>query len=541
MSNPWYKNAVFYEVYVKGFHDHNNDGKGDFKGLTSKLDYIANLGIDCIWLLPMYPSPGKDDGYDIMNYYEIHKDYGTLDDFKHFLDESHKRGIRVIADLVLNHISDQHPWFIEAVNNVYSKYHNYFVWSHNPEKYKEARIIFVDTEISNWTWSDKAKKYYWHRFFYHQPDLNYENPDVQEEMIKVLDYWLGLGLDGFRVDAVPYLFEQEGTSCENLPQTHEYLKKIRKFVDNKYPDCLLLAEANQWPEDLLPYFGDGDEFHMAFNFPLMPRMFMALRQEHHGPIIDIIQRIPAIPENCQWAIFLRNHDELALEMVTDEERDYMYKQYAKDEQMKINVGIRRRLAPLLENSRNQIELLNTILLCLPGAPVIYYGDELGMGDNIYLGDRNGVRTPMHWNVDRNAGFSKCNPSKLYAPVITDPEYDYHTINVENQENNIHSLLNWTKHMLKQRRKFSVFGSGTLRFIYPENKRILAFFRENDNERLLCVFNLSHLHQPVELYISEYKGFKPVEIIGEESFPYIGELPYLLTLSPHSFFIFELVQ
>ncbi|HBI38405.1 MAG: maltose alpha-D-glucosyltransferase [Spirochaetes bacterium GWF1_31_7] len=541
MSNPWYKNAVFYEVYVKGFHDHNNDGKGDFKGLTSKLDYIANLGIDCIWLLPMYPSPGKDDGYDIMNYYEIHKDYGTLDDFKHFLDESHKRGIRVIADLVLNHISDQHPWFIEAVNNVYSKYHNYFVWSHNPEKYKEARIIFVDTEISNWTWSDKAKKYYWHRFFYHQPDLNYENPDVQEEMIKVLDYWLGLGLDGFRVDAVPYLFEQEGTSCENLPQTHEYLKKIRKFVDNKYPDCLLLAEANQWPEDLLPYFGDGDEFHMAFNFPLMPRMFMALRQEHHGPIIDIIQRIPAIPENCQWAIFLRNHDELTLEMVTDEERDYMYKQYAKDEQMKINVGIRRRLAPLLENSRNQIELLNTILLCLPGAPVIYYGDELGMGDNIYLGDRNGVRTPMHWNVDRNAGFSKCNPSKLYAPVITDPEYDYHTINVENQENNIHSLLNWTKHMLKQRRKFSVFGSGTLRFIYPENKRILAFFRENDNERLLCVFNLSHLHQPVELYISEYKGFKPVEIIGEESFPYIGELPYLLTLSPHSFFIFELVQ
>ena len=328
MSNPWYKNAVFYEVYVKGFHDHNNDGKGDFKGLTSKLDYIANLGIDCIWLLPMYPSPGKDDGYDIMNYYEIHKDYGTLDDFKHFLDESHKRGIRVIADLVLNHISDQHPWFIEAVNNVYSKYHNYFVWSHNPEKYKEARIIFVDTEISNWTWSDKAKKYYWHRFFYHQPDLNYENPDVQEEMIKVLDYWLGLGLDGFRVDAVPYLFEQEGTSCENLPQTHEYLKKIRKFVDNKYPDCLLLAEANQWPEDLLPYFGDGDEFHMAFNFPLMPRMFMALRQEHHGPIIDIIQRIPAIPENCQWAIFLRNHDELTLEMVTDEERDYMYKQYA---------------------------------------------------------------------------------------------------------------------------------------------------------------------------------------------------------------------
>lgn len=539
MEKLWYKNAVFYELNVKGFQDSNNDGKGDFKGLVSRLDYISELGVDCIWLLPMYPSPGKDDGYDIMDYYDIHPDYGNLDDFKHFLNESHKRGIRVIADLVLNHISDQHQWFVEARNNPNSIYHDYFVWSDTPEKYAGTRIIFVDSEVSNWTWCDKAKKYYWHRFFHHQPDLNYDNPAVQEEMIKVIDYWLSMGLDGFRVDAVPYLFEREGTNCENLPETHEYLKRIRKFIDEKYPDKLLLAEANQWPEDLLPYFGDGDEFHMAFNFPLMPRMFMALRQEHHGPIVDIIKNMPDIPYNCQWAIFLRNHDELTLEMVTDEERDYMYKQYAKDARMKINVGIRRRLAPLLENNMEEIKLLNTILLCLPGAPVLYYGDEIGMGDNIYLGDRNGVRTPMHWSIDRNAGFSKCKPSLLYAPVITDPGYDYHAINVESQDSNPFSLLNWTRNMLKRRKNHPVFGSGSLRFIFPDNKKILAFFREDDNDKILCVFNLSSKHQPVELNIQEYRGYRPVEMIGDESFPCIGDLPYFLTLSPYSFFIFYL--
>lgn len=539
MSNLWYKNAIFYELNIKSFQDSNADGIGDFKGLTKRLPYIKELGVDCIWLLPMYPSPGKDDGYDIMDYCAINPDYGTMEDFVEFINEAHRLNLKVLGELVLNHTSDRHQWFIEAKKSEPNKYRDYYVWSDTPKKYSDARIIFTDSEISNWTWNNECKKYYWHRFFHHQPDLNFDNPLVREEMINIVKFWFDLGLDGFRADAVPYLFEREGTNCENLPETHEFIKYLRKFIDDNYPDKILLAEANQWPEDLLVYFGEGDEFHMAFNFPLMPRMFMAVKQEHHGPIVDIMKRLPDIPSTCQWAIFLRNHDELTLEMCTDEERDYMFKEYAKDKQMKINVGIRRRLAPLLENSYRKMELLNTILFTLPGTPVIYYGDEIGMGDNIYLGDRNGVRTPMHWDQNKNAGFSGCAPSRLHAPIIADPEYNYNTINVESQKNNPNSILNFMKNLISVRKKYKIFGYADLEFIYPENKKILAFLREYDGEIILCVFNLSGKSQPVEMDLSTYKDKTPLEILGDTEFPKIGELPYFLTLSPYGYYLFYL--
>lgn len=538
-NNLWYKNAVFYELYIKGFCDSKGDGRGDFRGIISKIDYFVELGIDCIWLLPMYPTPAKDDGYDIMDYCNINPEYGSLEDFKEFLYEAHKRKIKVIADLVLNHTSDQHPWFIEARKGEKNPYHDYYVWSDTVHKYEDVRIIFVDTEISNWTWCDQSNKYYWHRFFHHQPDLNFDNPKVREEMKNVIKFWLDLGLDGFRADAVPYLFEREGTNCENLQETHDYLKEIRKFIDENYDNKILLAEANQWPEDLIPYFSNGDEFHMAFNFPLMPRMFMAIKQEHHGPIVDIVKSTPKIPDNCQWAIFLRNHDELTLEMCTDEERDYMYDKYAKDKQMKCNIGIRRRLAPLLDNDLRKIVLLYAILFSLPGAPVIYYGDEIGMGDNIYLGDRDGVRTPMQWNDDRNAGFSKAKSSMLYAPVNMDPEYNYNAKNVDTQRNHPNSLFNWIKLFIKIRKKFHLFGSGELQFIYPENKKILVFLRQFNSKTILCVFNMADTAQPVEIDLHDYNGYIPIELMGSTPFPKIGEWSYFLTLSPYGYYLFYL--
>lgn len=538
-NNYWYKNAVFYELYVRGFKDSNKDGNGDFKGALSKLDYLKELGINCIWLLPMYPTQGKDDGYDIMDFYDINPDYGTLNDFKKFLNKAHQYDIKVIADLVLNHTSELHPWFIDAKKGPSSKYFNYYVWSDNTEKYKDARIIFVDTETSNWTWSEECQRYYWHRFFHHQPDLNFDNPEVREEMKNVIKFWLDLGLDGFRADAVPYLFEREETNCENLPETHVYLKELRKFIDTNYKDKVLLAEANQWPEDLRPYFGNGDEFHMAFHFPLMPRMFMAIKQEHHGPIVDIIKQTPEIPVNCQWAIFLRNHDELTLEMCTDEERDYMYKMYAHDKQMKCNIGIRRRLNPLLDNDLEKVKLMYAILFTLPGAPVIYYGDEIGMGDNIYLGDRDGVRTPMQWNLDMNAGFSAAKTSQLYAPVNMDPEYHYYAINVENQKAKKSSLFNWIKNFLAIRKKFKVIGSGKLNLCYPENKKILVFYRVLNDEILLCVFNMASSAQPVEIDMPEFDGYTPIELLNNTKFPPIGQLPYFLTCNPYGYYIFSL--
>jgi maltose alpha-D-glucosyltransferase/alpha-amylase len=540
-AEDWYKDAIFYELNVKAFQDSNGDGIGDLQGLISKLDYLKDLGVDCLWLLPIYPSPGRDDGYDIQDYNQIHQDYGTMEDFKEFLQEAHMRGIKVIADLVLNHTSDQHPWFVEAAKGPDNPFHDYYVWSDTWDKYTEARIIFVDTESSNWTWHDGCKRYYWHRFFSHQPDLNFDNPKVREEIINVVRFWLDLGLDGFRADAVPYLFEREGTNCENLPETHDYLKQIRKVMGEEYPGTILLAEANQWPADLIPYFGDGDEFHMAFHFPIMPRMFMALKLEHHGPIVDIIKQTPRIPENCQWAIFLRNHDELTLEMCTDEERDYMYKTYAENPKMKINVGIRRRLMPLLDRDFRRYELLNALLFCIPGSPVLYYGDEIGMGDNIYLGDRNGVRTPMQWNDNRNGGFSRANPSMLYAPVITDPTYSYYGVNVEQQVNVPSSTLNFTKELIRFRKGNPVLARGDLHFRYPENKKILVFLREDGEHSLLCVFNMASTTQPVEIDLSEYAGMVPREVFGGTDFPPIGDLPYFLTLARHSFYVFRLLS
>ena len=537
-EGDWFKDAVFYELHVRAFQDSNGDGSGDFRGLTQRLDYVRDLGVDCIWLLPFYESPGRDDGYDVSDYCTVHPTYGTLDDFKMFLDAAHEVGLRVMIDLVMNHTSDQHRWFQEA-RKPGSPYRDYYVWSDTDQKYADARIIFTDTERSNWTWDPEAGQYYWHRFFSHQPDLNYDNPKVLEEMFDVARFWLDMGVDGFRVDAVPYLIEREGTSCENLPESHEVLKKMRKFVDENYPGRVLLAEANQWPDDVLPYFGDGDEFHMAFNFPVMPRIFMALRQEDHGPIVDIVKRTPDIPEGCQWAIFLRNHDELTLEMVTDEERDYMYREYARDPRMKINVGIRRRLAPLQDNGRRQIELLNSLLFTLPGSPIIYYGDEIGMGDNIFLGDRNGVRTPMQWSIDRNAGFSRADAAQLYSPVITDPVYGYHAVNVEAQERTWTSLLQWMKRMIRVRKRYAVLGRGDLKFLYPENHKVLAYTRSYEGHSLLIVNNLSRFVQPVELDLREFAGYRPVEMIGEVQFPAIGELPYFLTLAPHGFFWFRL--
>ena len=539
-NSTWYKDAIIYEVHVRAFCDSVTDGIGDFGGLTQKLDYLEDLGVTALWVLPFCPSPLRDDGYDISDYTDVHPQYGTLKDFQRFLREAHRRGLRVITELVLNHSSDQHVWFQRSRRApAGSRWRNFYVWSDTPEKYKDARIIFKDFESSNWAWDPIAKQYYWHRFYSHQPDLNWDNPEVRTAMFGAMDFWLDMGVDGLRLDAVPYLFEREGTNCENLPETHWALRELRKHVDEKYRDRMLLAEANQWPEDAVAYFGSGDECHMAFHFPLMPRLFMALRMEDRYPITDILKLTPPIPDNCQWAMFLRNHDELTLEMVTDEERDYMYRSYARDREMRINLGIRRRLAPLLENDRPRIEMMNALLFSLPGTPVLYYGDEIGMGDNIFLGDRNGVRTPMQWSSDRNAGFSRANPQRLYLPVNIDPEYHYETINVEAQQNNSHSLLWFTKRIIQQRKLFRAFGRGTLEFLYPANRKVLAFIRQYEDEMVLVVANLSRFAQCVELDLGSRQGMVPVEVFGRAKFPGITENPYLLSLGPHAFYWFHL--
>ena len=536
----WYKDAIIYELHVRAFFDSAGDGMGDFRGLTQKLDYLQELGITALWLLPFYPSPWRDDGYDIADYGEIHPAYGTLRDFKEFLREAHRRDIRVITELVINHTSDQHPWFQRARQaKPGTVARDFYVWTEDPNLYREARIIFKDFESSNWAWDPVANAYYWHRFYAHQPDLNFDNPEVRAAMRNALDFWLDMGVDGLRLDAVPYLYEREGTNCENLPETHQFLKELRAHVDSRYRDRMLLAEANQWPEDAIAYFGGGDECHMAFHFPLMPRLFMAIRMEDRYPVADILQLTPPIPENCQWALFLRNHDELTLEMVTDEERDYMYRVYAQDSHTRINLGIRRRLAPLLENDRRRIELMNALLFSLPGTPVIYYGDEIGMGDNFYLGDRNGVRTPMQWSGDRNAGFSRANPQRLYLPVIIDPAYHYEAINVETQQNNPHSLLWWMKRVLAQRRQLRAMGRGSLEFLSPENRRVLAFVRAWENERVLVVANLSRFAQCTEIDLSRYRDAVPLELFGKTTFPPITEKPYFLSLGPHAFYWFSL--
>jgi len=536
----WYKDAIIYELHIKAFFDNNNDGIGDFSGLIEKLDYLEELGITTIWLLPFYPSPFRDDGYDIADYYNINPSFGSIKDFKKFLKEAHKRGLRVITELVLNHTSDEHEWFKRARKAKPGDiFRDYYVWSDTPDKYKDTRIIFTDYETSNWTWDGEANAYFWHRFFSHQPDLNYDNPKVQQEVFKIIDFWCKMGVDGFRLDAVPYLFEAEGTNSENLPQTHDFLKRLREFIDERYKGILLLAEANMWPEDSASYFGEGDECHMNYHFPLMPRMFMALNMEDRHPIIEIIDQTPIIPENCQWATFLRNHDELTLEMVTDEERDYMYKVYTKDPLARINLGIRKRLAPLLENNRNKVELMNILLFSLPGTPVIYYGDEIGMGDNHYLGDRDGVRTPMQWDPGRNAGFSRANPQQLYLPVIIDPEYKFDSVNVENQLINTNSLLWWMKRVIRMRKRYKAFGRGTIQFLEPANRKILAFIREYKDEKILVVVNLSRFAQAVELELIDMEGFIPLEVFSRNSFPIIQKAPYVITLGPHGYYWFEL--
>ncbi|MDQ3604702.1 MAG: maltose alpha-D-glucosyltransferase, partial [Gemmatimonadota bacterium] len=536
----WYKDAVFYELHVKAFQDSNADGVGDFRGLIERLDYVKDLGVDAIWLLPFYPSPLRDDGYDIADYYGIHPSYGNIDDLQRFLDEAHKRDLRVIADLVLNHTSSDHPWFQRARRAPKgSPERNWYVWSDTDELYQEARIIFTDTEPSNWSWDPVAGQYFWHRFFAHQPDLNWDNPEVKEAMFQVMEYWLERGLDGFRADAVPYLIEREGTNCENLPETHDILKEFRTRLDANYPGRVLLAEANQWPDDVRPYFGDGDEFQMAFHFPLMPRIFMSVRQGIRKPIVEIIQRTPEIPPDCQWCMFLRNHDELTLEMVTDEERDYMYQEYAADPRMRINLGIRRRLAPLMDNDRRKIELLNSILFTMPGSPIIYYGDEIAMGDNIYLGDRDGVRTPMQWSPDRNAGFSRAEPQRLYAPLIVDSVYGFQAINVEAQQKSPFSLLNWMKRLIRVRKQHRAFGRGSIEFLEPENPHVLAYIREHEGDIILVVNNLSGTAQAVRLDLTRFAGHTPVELLGQTSFLPIDETPYALTLGPYGFFWFGL--
>ncbi|MBO9306914.1 maltose alpha-D-glucosyltransferase [Thermomicrobium sp.] len=536
----WYKDAIIYELHVRAFFDSNGDGIGDFPGLTQKLDYLEDLGITAVWLLPFYPSPLRDDGYDIADYTDVHPSYGTLRDVKEFIREAHRRGIRVITELVLNHTSDQHPWFQRARRAAPgSVWRNFYVWSDTPEKYKEARIIFKDFETSNWAWDPVAKAYYWHRFYAHQPDLNYDNPAVRRAILRVVDFWMRLGVDGMRLDAVPYLYEREGTNCENLPETHQFLKELRRYIDERYPNRMLLAEANQWPEDAVAYFGNGDECHMAFHFPLMPRLFMAIRMEDRFPIVDILSQTPPIPETAQWALFLRNHDELTLEMVTDEERDYMYRVYARDPVARINLGIRRRLAPLLGNNRRRIELMNGLLFSLPGTPVIYYGDEIGMGDNIYLGDRNGVRTPMQWSADRNAGFSTAPRQRLYLPVIVDAEYHYEAVNVAAQQANPHSLLWWMKRLIGLRKQFKAFGRGSFEFIPVENRKVLAYVRRYEQETILVVANLSRFVQWAELDLSAYRGLVPVELFGRIEFPLIGDEPYRVMLGPHSFYWFSL--
>jgi len=536
----WYKEAIIYELHVKAFADGNNDGIGDFQGLIEKLDYIGDLGVTCLWLLPFYPSPLRDDGYDISDYMSVHPSYGTMEDFQSFLAAAHDRGLQVMIELVMNHTSDQHPWFQAARQSPPSSpERDHYVWSDTDQKYQEARIIFTDTEKSNWTWDPVAKQYYWHRFFSHQPDLNYDNPRVVEEMLAVLRFWLDMGVDGLRVDAIPYLFEREGTNCENLPETHRLVKQFRREIDERYSSRMILAEANQWPSDVRPYFGDGDECHMAFHFPLMPRIYMALRQEDRLPITDIMAQTPEIPPNCQWALFLRNHDELTLEMVTNDERDYMYLAYSADPRMRINIGIRRRLAPLMDNNRRRIELLNSLLLSFPGTPIIYYGDEIGMGDNIYLGDRNGVRTPMQWSSDRNAGFSRATPAKLYSPVIMDPVWGYQAVNVEAEQSDPSSLLNWMRNMIALRKLFRVFGQGTLEFLNPENRKVLAYLRRYQDEQVLCIANLSRFAQPVDLDLSEFEGLVPVEMLGYVEFPPIGKPAYRFTLSAYGFLWLEL--
>jgi maltose alpha-D-glucosyltransferase / alpha-amylase len=540
-SDPlWYKDAVIYEVHVRAFFDSNADGSGDFAGLIEKLDYLQDLGVTAIWLLPFYPSPLRDDGYDIADYEAVHPSYGTIRDVRILVREAHKRGLKIITELVCNHTSDQHPWFQRArLAEPGSPWRDFYVWSDTPERYLDARIIFTDTESSNWSWDPVAHAYYWHRFYSHQPDLNFESPRVRKAIIKALDFWLKMGVDGLRLDAVPYLFEAEGTNCENLPATHQFLKELRAHVDANYQDRMLLAEANQWPEDAISYFGDADECHMAFHFPVMPRLFMAIYQEDRFPIVDILDQTPALPESAQWALFLRNHDELTLEMVTDEERDYMYRIYANDPQMRVNIGIRRRLAPLLGNSRRRIELMNGLLFSLPGTPVLYYGDEIGMGDNVYLGDRNGVRTPMQWSADRNAGFSRANRQQLYFPVVSDAEYHYEAINVESQQKNPHSLLWWMKRLIALRKRYRAFGRGSLEFLQPNNQRILAFVREYDGERILVVANLSRFVQHTDLDLSRYQGMIPTEMFGQVPFPVVAEAPYPLTLGPHAFYWFTL--
>lgn len=536
----WYKDAVIYELHVKSFYDHNNDGIGDFRGLFEKLDYLESLGVTAVWLLPFYPSPLRDDGYDIADYYAINPDYGTLRDFRQFLREAHKRGIRVITELVINHTSDQHPWFQRARRSKPgSVYREYYVWSDTPDKYHDARIIFSDFETSNWSWDPVARAYYWHRFYRYQPDLNFDNPRVQKEIFRMLDFWFDMGVDGLRLDAIPYLFEREQTNCENLDETHVFLRKLRQHVDDNFKNRMLLAEANQWPEDAVEYFGEGEECHMAFHFPVMPRLFMGLRMEERFPIVDILEQTPQIEESCQWAMFLRNHDELTLEMVTDEERDYMYRVFAYDRRMRINLGIRRRLAPLLDNDRRKIELMNVLLFSLPGTPVIYYGDEIGMGDNYYLGDRDGVRTPMQWNPDRNAGFSKASFHKLYLPVIIESEYHSAAVNVDNQENNASSLLWWMRRIVSTRKSFKAFGRGSIEFQVCENPKVLTFVRHYEDEAILVVINLSNLPQVANLELKDYSGMVPEEIFSGNHFPAIMEHPYTITLGPYDYFWFLL--
>jgi maltose alpha-D-glucosyltransferase/alpha-amylase len=540
-SDPlWYKDAVIYELPVKAFFDGNNDGIGDFRGLLQKLDYLQDLGITCIWLLPFFPSPMRDDGYDISDYRNVHPRYGTMDEFQSFLEAAHARGMQVMIELVVNHTSDQHPWFqVARLAPPGSSARDYYVWSDTDQKYRDARIIFTDTEKSNWTWDPVAKAYFWHRFFSHQPDLNYDNPEVVREITAVMKFWLDLGVDALRLDAIPYLVEREGTSCENLPETHAVVKMLRREMDQGYANRMILAEANQWPTDVLPYFGDDDECHMAFHFPLMPRLFMALRLEDRHPVVEIMGQTPEIPLACQWGLFLRNHDELTLEMVTKEERDYMYLAYSSDPQMRLNVGIRRRLAPLLDNNRRRLELMNSILLSFPGTPIVYYGDEIGMGDNVYLGDRNGVRTPMQWTSDRNAGFSRVNPARLYSPVIMDPVYGHESLNVEAQQSESASLLNWMRNMIALRKLFRVFGRGSMELLRPDNRKILAYVRTFEDEKVLCVANLSRFAQPTELDLSSFEGLVPVEMLGYVEFPKIRKVPYALTLAPYGYFWFEL--
>jgi len=538
-KSPWYRDGIIYELHVRTFADSNNDGIGDFPGLMQKLDYLQDLGVDVLWLLPFFSSPLRDDGYDVSDYCAVHPTYGTLDDFKKFLAEAHKRGLRVIVEMVLNHTSDQHPWFIESRSSHDNPKRDWYVWSDTDDKYRDARIIFVDTELSNWAWDPVSKSYYWHRFFNHQPDLNWDNPVVFEEMWKVMKFWLDIGVDGFRLDAVPYLIEREGTNCENLPETHEVIRKLRKRVDESFSDRMLLAEANQWPADVRAYFGAGDEFHMAFHFPLMPRIFMAVKLEDRTPIIEILEKTPSIPENCQWCTFLRNHDELTLEMVTDAERDYMYKVYATDKTMRLNVGIRRRLAPLMDNDRRRIQMLNVLLMSLPGTPVLYYGDEIGMGDNIYLGDRNGVRTPMQWSGGWNGGFSNADPERLNAPLISNSVYGYQALNVDAQKRSPHSLLMWMKRLLEVRKSTQAFSRGSLEFLLPDNRRVLTYVRVLGDETILVVNNLSSAAQPVELDLRKYEGLVPEELAGRNLFPKITQIPYQMTLGPYQSFWFHL--